>query len=415
MLLDLLTEAMRNVRAHWLRVVLTGSGIVWGIALFVALTAIGNSNREHYQEKMEAIGRKVVYAFPGVVPKRGAGNRNARRVELDLDDPPRLTRSPLVEDVAPELWTGPRVLKGGTHIKVVWTYGVAPQAAGIRNFQVARGRFISDADVAGRRRVLVIGATVERRLFGRKSALGQAVRLDGQPFRIVGLSVPKGEQMVNMGPRDDEQVLMPISTAQTLFTGSDKIGYVIYEPRTRPEGAASTQRVRVLLARHQHFVPADEEALSFFNIADAVKLIELIGFALQIFLIACGALTLAAGAVGVMNIMLVAVAERTREIGLRKAVGARHRDIFVQLMGEAVVITVTAGSGGLALGAAIIAVLGFLRHAAERIQFLMPQVRFSPRLALLSFAVLVGVGIVAGVVPALRAARLDPAVALREE
>jgi len=415
MIRDLLTEAMRNVRAHWMRVLLTGSGIVWGVALFIALTAIGSSNREHYREKMEAVGRKVIYAFPGVVPKRGAGNRNARRVELDGDDPPRLTGSPLVEDVAAELWTGPRVLKGGGHIKVVWTYGVAPAASRIRNFQVGRGRFISDADIADRRRVLVIGATVERRLFGRKSALGRAVRLDGQPFRIIGVSVRKGEQMVNMGPRDDEQVLMPISTAQTLFTGSDKIGYVIYEPRTRPEGAASTERVRALLARHHYFVPADEEAVSFFNIAEAMKLMELISLALQIFLVACGAVTLAAGAVGVMNIMLVAVAERTREIGLRKAVGATHRDVFVQVMGETVVITVTAGSTGLVLGAMIISALRFLRGSAERVQFLMPQVSFSPALAVLAFVVLVAVGVLAGVVPALRAARLDPAVALREE
>jgi putative ABC transport system permease protein len=415
MLRDLFSEALRNVRVHWLRVLLTGSGIVWGIALFVTLTAVGNSNREHYREKMEAIGRKVVYVFPGVVPKPGAGNRSARRVELDVDDPPRLIASPLVEHVAPEIWSGPRVLKGGAHIKVVWTYGVGPAAASIRNFQVARGRFITAADVAARRRVLVIGATVARRLFGRQSGLGRSVRLDGQPFRIVGVSVPKGEQMVNMGPRDDEQVLLPISTAQTLFTGSEKIGYVIYEPRTRPESVTSIARVRTILGRHHHFTATNEEALGFFNIADALKLTELIGFALQIFLTTCGGLTLIAGGVGVMNIMLVAVAERTRELGLRKALGATSRAIIVQILCETVLVTVGAGVVGIGLGGGIIFGLGALRSLSQRAQFLMPKVTLSPGLALLSFVVLVGVGVIAGIVPALRAARLDPAVALREE
>src|SRR5262249_51413089 len=156
-----------------------------------------------------------------------------------------------------------RVLKGGGHIKVVWAMGVGSQASRIRNYQIARGRFISNADVAARRRVLVIGAKVEERLFGRRSALGQTVRLEGYPFVVVGVSAPKGEQMNNMGPRDDEQVLMPIPTAQTLFTGTDQIDFVLYEPRTRDEGAASIERVRALLGRHHEFTPSQEEALSF--------------------------------------------------------------------------------------------------------------------------------------------------------
>jgi putative ABC transport system permease protein len=415
MLTDLFIEALRNVRANWLRVLLTGSGIVWGIALFVALTAAGSGMREHYRLKMEAVGRKVIYVFPGVLDQRAGGRRTVRPVVLDRDDPPRLARSPRIEHVAGELWTGARVLKGGSHIKVVWTYGVEPAAAGIRNFQVGRGRFITAADIAARRRVLVIGAIVERRLFGRHSGLGRLVRLDGQPFRIVGVSVPKGEQMVDMGPRDDEQVLLPLSTAQTLFSNRRDIGYVIYEPPTRAEGAVSMQRARTILGRHHRFKPGDEEAVSFFNIMEAIQLEEVIGVALQLFLAACGMLTLVVGGVGVMNIMLVAVAERTRELGLRKALGATPRDLFVQLLGETVVITVSAGLLGLGLGGGIILVMQVLRNSNEQAQFLMPRVILSPGLALLAFAILVGVGILAGLVPAVRAARLDPAVALRDD
>jgi len=411
---DLLADALHNLRANWLRVLLTGSGIVWGVALFVALSAVGAANRTHYRERMEAIGRKAVFAFPGAIRKEGVSNRAARGVRFERDDPPRLTGSPLIERAAPELWTGPRVLKGGGHIKVVWTYGVGAEAGEIRNFEVARGRFITPDDVAARRRVLVIGAKVETRLFGRRSALGRRVRLEGHPFRIVGVSAPKGQQMVNMGPNDDEQVLMPITTAQTLFSGSERLDYILYAPRTREEGTVSTARARAILGPHHHFDPRDEEAMSFFNVVEAMKVTEAIGVGLQIFLLGCGLLTLTAGGIGVMNIMLVAVAERTRELGLRKALGATDRDVFRQLLAESVVLTLVAGAGGVALGAVILTGLDLLQRAPGT-ETLVPKLHFSPQLALLAFGVLVVVGIAAGLVPARRAARLDPAVALRQE
>jgi len=415
MALDLLAEAIRNLRAHWLRVLLTGSGIVWGIALFILMIAVGDANRRHYQEKLEVIGRKAIWAIPGAVTRKGSGDYATRRVVLDVDDPPRLPGSPLVEHAEPEMWAAPRVLKGGGHIKVVWVLGVGPLVTTIRNYRIGQGRFITRRDVEQRARVLVVGAKVAERLFGRRSAIGQQVRLDGHAFRIAGVSEPKGEQMNNMGPRDDEQVLLPISTAQTLFTGSDDIDYILYEPRTREEGAASIERARMLLARHHHFRPENEEAMAFVNIADAIKLIGVILTAITVFLGACGVLTLAVGAVGVMNIMLVAVAERTREIGVCKALGATHRDLFVQLVFETTLLTVGAGLLGLGVGWTLIHVLQMLHAATPQAQLLIPRVTFPPGLAVLSFVVLVTAGILAGLVPALRAARLDPAVALRQE
>ncbi len=415
MLLDLLSDSWRNVRGHWLRVLLTGSGIVWGIALFVTLTATGNGFRQHYEEKMAVIGRRVIYTFPGVVDKAQGGNRSARRVVLEKEDPSRLPASPRITRSAGEVWSGPRVLKGGGRIKVVWTYGVEADSSPIRNFQVARGRFLSPDDVRGRRRVLVLGAKVEERLFGRRSAVGKIVRLDGYPFRVVGVSVAKGEQLMNMGPRDDEQVLMPLSTAQALFTGSKTLSYMIHEPPTRADGPDSIKRVRALLGPHHYFAPSNEQALSFFNVSDAIKLIEAIGVALQVFLSACGLMTIIAGGVGVMNIMLVAVAERTREIGLRKAVGASERALFAQLLAETVLVTVVAGGVGVVFSAGIITGLSMLRASSSNSDLLVPSIQLSPELTLLAFAVLVAVGVLAGIVPAQRAARLDPAVALRLE
>jgi putative ABC transport system permease protein len=411
----LIAESLDGIAMHWRRVLLSSSGIIWGVALFVALSAAGQAMAVHYRAKMEAIGPKVIYMFGGSVARQGEGARTARKVKLDLKDPPRLPGSPEIERAEPEVRAGPRVVKGGGHIKVVWTFGVGAGAETIRNFKVARGRFISRNDVATHARVLVLGAKVEERLFGHRSAVGEMVRLEGYPFRVIGVSILKGEQMVNMGPRDDEQVLMPISTAQRLFTLSDKIDYVIYEPRTREEGAESIGRVRMLIGRHHSFKPTDDEALAFFNVGDIVVMMDAMGLALNIFLSACGLVTLAIGAIGIMNIMLVSVTERTLEIGLRKALGATNRLLFVQLICETLAITIAAGIAGDMVGGILIRAMQIMRNSSARAQFLMPEVVFSPRVAILSTLAFVAVGLLASLLPAIRAVRIDPAIALREE
>jgi len=414
MLRELFLETWRNARARWLRVLLTGSGIAWGLALFICLTAMGQGSRLHYREKMEAIGRKVIYAFPGSVAGRGGSEISTRAVVLENDDPPRLPASPRVESAAAELWSGPRILKANGRTKIVYTYGTVAEAEAIRNYRVGEGRFVSQADVQGRARVVVLGAVVAERLFGRRSALGATVRLDGHPFRVVGVSAKKGEQMVNMGPRDDEQVLLPLTTAQTLFTHQDHINYILFDPRSRDEGAEAMDRVRGILGRHHHFGPGDDQAVDFFNAWEMIRIVEALGLGLQIFLSACGLMTLAAGGVGVMNIMLVAVAERTRELALRKALGARNRDVFVQLLLETVLLTFASGVVGMAAGSAIVVALQWARDRAGE-SLLISRPVLSPGIVALGFVVLVGTGLVAGLLPARRAARLDPADGLRLE
>jgi putative ABC transport system permease protein len=415
MLSERIGEAIRNARAHWFRVTLTGMGILWGMTLFIVLTASGRSTAEHYRVKMEEIGKKVIYAFPGSTSRHGAGVHSSRRVKLERDDPPRLPGSPLVECAGGEVWSGPRVFKGGGHIKVVWTYGSTPEVAAIRNFVIGEGRFIDERDVAHRRRVVVIGAKVEERLFGRRSALGRTVRIDGHPFRVIGVSAMKGEQMNHMGPRDDEQALMPITTAQALFMPDEVLNYVIYDPLDRERGAASMTRVRALLGRHHRFESDSEESLVFFNMSDAIETLNVILIALQIFMVTCGVLTLIAGAVGVMNIMLVAVAERTRELGLRKALGATNGDLFIQSVCDSLVVTLTAGVAGFALGAIIVYGLQVLRAASPRAEFLIGKIEISPGVAAVAVIVLVAAGLLAALLPGLRTARLDPAAALRDE
>lgn len=414
MLRELVRDAWRNIRAHWFRLVLTGAGIAWGIALFLVLTSVGASVRGFYRQKMEAIGRNAVYLFPATVTKERIGVVAGRQLVFDRDDPPRV-RTPLVARASPELPVGGRALRGGGHVKVVWAYGTGADTARIRNLPIAAGRFISPGDVAAQRRVIVLGALVAERLFGRRGAVGRTVRLEGHPFRVIGVIEHKGEQIIAIGPFDDEQVLIPLTTAQALFTGTREFSYLMYEPRTREEAAASIVRMRALLARPHRFSPRDDEAVQSFNVADRIRPIALIEVALQLFLTACGALTLVAGGVGVMNIMLVAVAERTRELALRKALGASPRDLFAHLLLETLIVTVAAGLVGLLVGTGVVAGLWAISGRTADQRMWVPGVTPSARMALVSFAVLVGTGVLAGIVPARRAARLEPAVALREE
>jgi len=411
MLRDLLADGIRDIRAHPLRVLLTGAGIAWGIALFLAMMAGGAAVRAHYRDRMEAIGRQVIYTFPGAVARPASGHRAVRRIALEREDAARIPRSPLVARAAGEVWMGPAVLKGAGRAKVVWATAVDADAGAIRNLAVEAGRFLSPTDVAARRRVLVLGARVAERVFGRRPALGRTVRFEGEPFRVVGILAAKGRQLITMGPEADEQVLLPLPTAQALFTGRRPLDWIVYEPRTAEAGPASIERVRTILGRHHAFTARQDEALSFFNVRDAIRPIELIGLGLQIFLAACGVVTLAVGGVGVMNIMLVAVAERSHELGLRKAVGATDRDVFLGLLLEASIVTTASGLVGLGLGAGLVALLA--RAAPAATGTLLPAIVVSPPLAAASFALLVAVGILAGVAPARRAARLEPATALR--
>jgi putative ABC transport system permease protein len=412
MLRALLTDSIRDIRAHPLRVLLTGSGIAWGIALFLAMMACAAAVRAHYRDKMATIGRMVIYTFPGAVARPASGARAIRRIALERDDAARLPRSPLVARAAGEVWMGPAVLKGAGRAKVVWATALDADAGAIRNLAVEAGRFITPTDVAARRRVVVLGARVAQLVFHRRPALGRTVHLDGEPFRVVGVTTAKGRQLITMGPDVDEQVLLPITTAQALFTGRRPIDWIVHEPRAEEAGPASIERVRTILGRHHDFTPRQDEALSFFNVRDAIRPIELIGLGIQIFLAACGVITLAIGGVGVMNIMLVTVAERTHELGVRKALGATNRDLFLGLLLEASIVTTASGLAGLGVGAGLVACLAAAAPAATGT--LLPRIVVSPVLAAASFGLLVALGIIAGFVPARRAARLDPATALRE-
>ena len=408
--MDLLRESLRSLRAHALRFALTSLGIVWGMAMLTYLVASMDGYEQHFAAQVAKIGARIVFLFPGIVTKTQVGNRGARSVKLELKDVDRLPALLEVERAAPNVWVGPRVFRAARRTKLLYTYGVTEDTAVIRGFEVGAGRMISSEDVREAASVVFLGAKAAGRLLGRAPPLGRTVHIDGTPFRVIGVSKAKGEQLLYVGPADDEIALVPVTAAERWLTRSDTVNQVVFAPRTRAESWDALRQARGLLGLHHHFAADDESAMGAFNVQDIVRIIDTLLLGLRIFLSTASLITLFVGAVGVMNIMLVMVSERTREIGLRKAVGASNREVFLQFLTETLAVTVVAGLVGTAIG--WLAVRGVAAAVGAGSILQGPPV-LRPGAVATIFATLVGVGIVAGLLPARRATRTDPAIALR--
>jgi putative ABC transport system permease protein len=279
----------------------------------------------------------------------------------------------------------------------------------VRNLAIAEGRFVSPADVARAARVAVIGPEAERRLFGRERALGKSIAVGGARFRVIGVTQDKGTQLSNIGNPDDQLVLIPYTTAQRWFTHTDDVDEIMLTAPRREQSGDAIEAVRGLVGLHERFAPVGDAGMWSMNYWDTLRTLFGMLSALQLFFLVAGVVTLFVGAVGVMNMMLVVVGERTWEIGLRKALGARSRDVFAQFLLEATLVAGGAGVLGTALG---IALLRATRSAFER-GGIETSAWPDPATTTAITASLVLVAIVAGVMPAVRAARISPAEALR--
>jgi putative ABC transport system permease protein len=410
-MVDLLVETQRGLRAQAFRFGLAALGMAWGVAMLTYLSASAEGYDRHFAREIAKVGERIVFLFPGSITKQTVGQRGARVLDLERDDVDRLATLAVVERAAPNTWVGPRVVRAGRRTKLVWLHGASADTAPVRNYELALGRGLSPADVQGGARVIFLGARAAERLFGRAPAVGRAVHIDGIPFTVVGVAAKKGHQLVFVGPGDDEVGFVPITTAQRWFTHTRRIDQVIFQPRSRQESWEALDRVRGLTALHQRYRADDDTALGAFNVQEVVQIVEALLLALRAFLTAASIVTLIAGAVGVTNIMLVMVAERTREFGLRKALGASNRALAAQVMAETLALTLSSGGIGLVIGwlgvrASVAALAGHENTMQGAPVLTVPT-------AVLVVATLVVIGVIAGAVPARRAMRVDPAVALR--
>jgi putative ABC transport system permease protein len=408
--MDVLLATLRSLRAHALRFFLTSLGIVWGAFLLTFLSSAMQGLDVHFTRELEEAGPKFVIAWPGTVVKHRVGERGARPVELESDDVERLEALASLEDAAPDLGIWSQVVRAGGRTKLFHVNAVSDRTARIRNLVPREGRFISPLDVERSARVAYVGAVAAERLFAGRPAVGRTLQIESLRFRVIGVNEPKGTQMIGVNGWDDWVVFVPYTTAQRWLIKEDTLSEIVFAPTTREGSWEAITHVREVVGLHHDFPPDLDTALSFFNVHDVLQIVHVLFLGFRIFLFSAGIITLIVGAVGVMNIMLVVVGERTREIGLRKAVGASSRAIFGQFLAEATAVCAASGILGAALG------VGFTQFVAVT---LPPESPFAstpvlaPSTAGLIVGALVIVGIVAGVVPAIRAARVPPAEALR--
>jgi putative ABC transport system permease protein len=409
MLTELVRQAGRNLRAHAGRSAVTLLGIIWGTALVILLVSWGTGLREALLAEVAAGGRRMMLFFGGTSSTGVGANRGGRKIRLRRGDPALIAEAVAgVEHVTCGgiRWGGAYVRHGNGGARSTTTFGVEPAAGALMELVAERGRFFTAADLAQHRRVAVLGAELKRQLFGDREALGERIDLNGIGYEVVGVLARKGDQIASVGPADDRKLFLPLSTFQALLSGDDTVDFVGLAPVVAADHKAVEAKVRRVLGIRHGFAPTDREALHVFDVLNFIDLFSNLLSAVRMFVIALGIVTLGIGGVGVTNILLLCVIERSPEIGLRMAVGATRRNILVQFLVEALLMTGIGGAIGIAVGVA-------LCHAAGTQGPVHVASFLSPAAAVISAGTLVCVGVAAGLWPALRAARIDPVVALR--
>jgi len=408
-ILGLLRVAMRALAVNKLRSALTMLGIIIGVAAVIVMIAVGAGAQARVEEQIRSLGSNLLLILSGTTTAGGVHMGFGSNLTISEDDAAAISREIQEAMAAPAIRGTAQIIWGNQNWSTV-IFGVTPEYLEVRQWELASGYAFGPADMAGATKVCLLGQTVARQLFGGGDPLGQVIRIRRVPFTVIGVLESKGQSM--MGTDQDDLVLMPISTARKRVLGASNlakqrsVGTIWVKVREGYDMKAGEEQVRALLRQRHRLQPGQDDDFSLRNLEEVAATQEASSRVLALLLAAVASVSLLVGGIGIMNIMLVSVTERTREIGLRMAVGARTRDILGQFLVEAVTLSLIGGLVGVALGMA--AAFGIAQLAGWRIVL-------SPEAVLLAVAFAFVIGVFFGFYPARKAARLNPVEALRFE
>lgn len=400
----LIKASFRSILKNRMRSLLTSLGIIIGVSAVIVMVAIGQGSQAKIEASINALGTNLLIVFPGSTSSGGAHLGAGSFNRFTFKDITAIQRDAnLVSAVSPVIRSGGQVIGGGTN----WStsvFGVTPDYFQVRNWQLKYGDFFTDRDVSGNRKVALLGSTVANELFPNEDPTGERIRIRNIPFKVIGVLASKGQSGV--GQDQDDVILAPATTVLYRLKGGQHVDMINASAVSTKEMPQAIAQLRDVLRRSHGLKEGEDDDFTIRSQADITQAVAQTSRTMTLLLGSIAAVSLIVGGIGIMNIMLVSVTERTREIGIRLSVGARESDILAQFLTEAVVLSVSGGVLGILLSAGVVAGMD---HWTE----LQPII--TPQITALSFLFSAAIGVFFGFYPARKAAALNPIDALHYE